>query len=198
MKPAKEEQRPFVTDIQELRRRAREHMEQGAVTSGYKADRETVIRVLNEVLATELVCVLRYKRHYYMASGIHAQSVAQEFLEHANEEQSHADLAAERIVQLGGAPNLNPEGLATRSHSQYIDGTSLLEMIREDLVAERIAVESYNEIIRYLGDDDPTTRTMMEKIIANEEEHAEDMKTLLESIGKTSSSPVIPKEASSS
>ena len=198
MKPAKEEQRPFVTDIQELRRRAREHMEQGAVTSGYKADRETVIRVLNEVLATELVCVLRYKRHYYMASGIHAQSVAQEFLEHANEEQGHADLAAERIVQLGGAPNLNPEGLATRSHSQYIDGTSLLEMIREDLVAERIAVESYNEIIRYLGDDDPTTRTMMEKIMANEEEHAEDMKTLLESIGKTSSSPVIPKEASSS
>jgi bacterioferritin len=184
MKPAKEEQRPFVTDIQELRRRAREHMEQGAVTSGYKADRETVIRVLNEVLATELVCVLRYKRHYYMASGIHAQSVAQEFLEHANEEQSHAELAAERIVQLGGAPNLNPEGLATRSHSQYIDGTSLLEMIREDLVAERIAVESYNEIIRYLGDDDPTTRTMMEKIMANEEEHAEDMKTLLESIGK--------------
>jgi len=184
MKPAKEEQRPFVTDIQELRRRAREHMEQGAVTSGYKADRETVIRVLNEVLATELVCVLRYKRHYYMASGIHAQSVAQEFLEHANEEQGHADLAAERIVQLGGAPNLNPEGLATRSHSQYIEGTSLLEMIREDLVAERIAVESYNEIIRYLGDDDPTTRTMMEKIMANEEEHAEDMKTLLESIGK--------------
>lgn len=183
-KPAKEEQRPFVTDIQELRRRAREHMEQGAVTSGYKADRETVIRVLNEVLATELVCVLRYKRHYYMASGIHAQSVAQEFLEHANEEQGHADLAAERIVQLGGAPNLNPEGLATRSHSQYIEGTSLLEMIREDLVAERIAVESYNEIIRYLGDDDPTTRTMMEKIMANEEEHAEDMKTLLESIGR--------------
>lgn len=183
-KPAKEEQRPFVTDVQELRRRAREHMEQGAVTSGYKADRETVIRVLNEVLATELVCVLRYKRHYYMASGIHAQSVAQEFLEHANEEQGHADLAAERIVQLGGAPNLNPEGLATRSHSQYIEGTSLLEMIREDLVAERIAVESYNEIIRYLGEDDPTTRTMMEKIMANEEEHAEDMKTLLESLGK--------------
>ncbi|HLJ15372.1 MAG TPA: ferritin-like domain-containing protein [Bryobacteraceae bacterium] len=182
-KPHKE-QRPFVTDVQELRRRARAHMEQGAVTSGYKAGRETVIRVLNEVLATELVCVLRYKRHYYMASGIHAQSVTQEFLEHATEEQGHADLAAERIVQLGGAPNLNPEGLATRSHSQYIEGTSLLEMIREDLVAERIAVESYNEIIRYLGDDDPTSRTMMEKIMANEEEHAEDMKTLLESLGQ--------------
>src|SRR5579872_6637485 len=119
-----------------------------------------------------------------MAAGIHAQPVAQEFLEHATDEQGHADLAAERIVQLGGAPNLNPEGLATRSHSQYIEGTSLLDMIREDLVAERIAVESYNEIIRYLGDDDPTTRTMMERIMANEEEHAEDMKTLLESLGK--------------
>jgi bacterioferritin len=183
-KSAKEESRPFVTDIQELRRRARHHIEHGAVTDGYRADRETVIRVLNEVLATELVCVLRYKRHYYMAAGIHAQPVAQEFLEHANEEQGHADLAAERIVQLGGAPNLNPEGLATRSHSEYIEGTSLLDMIREDLVAERIAVESYNEIIRYLGDDDPTTRTMMERIMANEEEHAEDMKTLLESLGK--------------
>jgi bacterioferritin len=183
-KSAKEESRPFVTDIQELRRRARHHIEHGAVTDGYKADRETVIRVLNEVLATELVCVLRYKRHYYMATGIHAQPVAQEFLEHADEEQGHADLAAERIVQLGGAPNLNPEGLATRSHSEYIEGTSVLDMIREDLVAERIAVESYNEIIRYLGDDDPTTRTMMERIMANEEEHAEDMKTLLESLGK--------------
>jgi len=183
-KSAKEESRPFVTDIQELRRRARHHIEHGAVTDGYRADRETVIRVLNEVLATELVCVLRYKRHYYMAAGIHAQPVAQEFLEHANEEQGHADLAAERIVQLGGAPNLNPEGLATRSHSEYIEGTSLLDMIREDLVAERIAVEPYNEIIRYLGDDDPTTRTMMERIMANEEEHAEDMKTLLESLGK--------------
>jgi len=183
-KSAKEESRPFVTDIQELRRRARHHIEHGAVTDGYRADRETVIRVLNEVLATELVCVLRYKRHYYMAAGIHAQPVAQEFLEHANEEQGHADLAAERIVQLGGAPNLNPEGLATRSHSEYIEGTSLLDMIREELVAERIAVESYNEIIRYLGDDDPTTRTMMERIMANEEEHAEDMKMLLESLGK--------------
>jgi bacterioferritin len=149
-----------------------------------RADREAVIRVLNDVLATGLVCVLRYKRHYYMASGIHAQPVAQEFPEHANEEQGHADLAAERIVQLGGAPNLNPEGLATRSHSQYIEGTSLLDMIREDLVSERIAVEAYNEIIRYLGDDDPTTRTMMERIMANEEEHAEDMKTLLESLAK--------------
>jgi bacterioferritin len=159
-------------------------MDQGAVTSGYKADRETVIRILNEVLATELVCILRYKRHFYMASGIHSQSVAQKFLENANEEQGHADLAAERIVQLGGAPNFDPAGLATRSHSEYAEGASLLEMIREDLVAERIAVESYTEIIRYLGDDDPTTRTMMEKIMGNEEEHAEEMKTLLESLGK--------------
>ena len=181
---AKEEHRPFVTDIQELRRRARAHMEEGAVTSAYTADRETVIRILNEVLATEIVCVLRYKRHYYMASGIHAQAVAEEFLEHAKEEQGHADIVAERITQLDGEPNFNPEGLATRSHSQYVAGASLLDMVREDLVAERIAVESYNEIIRYLGDDDPTTRRAMEKILAKEEEHADDMKKILETLGR--------------
>ena len=166
----KDGHRPFVTDIQELRRRARDHMEMGAVTTGYKADRETVIRILNEVLATEIVCVLRYKRHYYMATGIHAQAVAEEFLEHAKEEQDHADIAAERIVQLGGEPNFNPEGLATRSHSQYVAGASLLDMVREDLVAERIAVESYNEIIRYLGDDDPTTRIAMEQLLAEDQQ----------------------------
>jgi bacterioferritin len=182
--PAQAKNQPFVSDIQELRRRAREHMEQGAVTSAYKADRETVIRILNEVLATEIVCVLRYKRHYYMATGIHAQAVAAEFLEHANEEQSHADIAAERITQLGGEPNFNPEGLSTRSHSQYAEGKSLLDMVREDLVAERIAVESYSEIIRYLGDDDPTTRREMEKILGKEEEHADDMKKLLENLSK--------------
>jgi bacterioferritin len=182
--PAKEVHQPFVTDIQELRRRAREHMERGAVTTAYKADRETVIRILNEVLATEIVCVLRYRRHYYMATGIHAQAVAQEFLEHANEEQEHADIAAERINQLGGAPNFNPEGMATRSHSQYVEGKTLLDMVREDLVAERIAVESYNEIIRYLGDDDPTTRIAMEKILSKEEEHADDMKKLLDTLSK--------------
>ena len=182
--PVREEKRPFVSDIQELRRRAREHMEQGAVTSSYSANRETVIRILNEVLATEIVCVLRYKRHYYMATGIHAQAVAAEFLEHANEEQSHADIAAERITQLGGEPNFDPEGLATRSHSQYVAGGSLLDMVREDLVAERIAVESYTEIIRYLGDDDPTTRIAMEKIMAKEEEHADDMKKLLDTLSK--------------
>jgi len=139
----KEADQPFLSDIKELRKRAREHMENGAVTSAYKADRKTVIRILNEVLATEIVCVLRYKRHYYMATGIHAQAVAKEFQEHAEEEQSHADIAAERITQLGGEPNFNPEGLATRSHSQYVEGNTLLEMVREDLVAERIAVESY-------------------------------------------------------
>jgi bacterioferritin len=182
--PVKEAHQPFVSDIQELRRRAREHMEKGAITDAYKADRETVIRILNEVLATEIVCVLRYKRHYYMATGIHAQAVAEEFLEHAKEEQEHADVAAERITQLGGEPNFNPEGLNARSHSQYVEGKSLLDMVREDLVAERIAVESYSEIIRYLGDDDPTTRRAMEKILGKEEEHADDMKKLLETLSK--------------
>ena len=182
--PATKLQRPFVSDIRELRKRARQHMQQGAVTSGYAADRETVIRILNEVLATEIVCVLRYKRHYYMATGIHAQAVAAEFLEHAKEEQTHADIAAERITQLGGEPNFNPEGLATRSHSEYVEGKSLLDMVREDLVAERIAVESYGEIIRYLGNDDPTTRIAMEAIMSKEEEHADDMKKLLETLGE--------------
>jgi len=158
-------------------------MEMGAVTSAYKADREKVISILNEVLATEIVCVLRYKRHYYMASGIHAQAVADEFLEHAKEEQEHADIVAERITQLGGEPDFNPEGLAMKSHSQYVEGKSLLDMVREDLVAERIAVESYSEIIRYLGDDDPTTRLAMEQIMSKEEEHADDMKNLLERLG---------------
>src|SRR6476620_4304759 len=136
----------FLSDIKAIRRRARQHIEQGPVTEGYKADRTKVIAVLNEVLATELVCVLRYKRHYYMASGINAEPVAQEFLQHANEEQVHADQVAQRITQLQGEPNFNPEGLATRSHSEYVEGGSLLEMIREDLVAERIAIESYSEI----------------------------------------------------
>ena len=177
--------RPFLTDVEELRRRARKHMELGAVTDSYKADRETVIKILNEVLATELVCVLRYKRHYYMATGIHAQSVAKEFLEHAKEEQGHADVAAERITQLGGEPDFNPDSLTRRSHSEYVEGQSLLDMVREDLVAERIAVESYNEIIRYLGDDDPTTRIAIEKILAKEEEHADDMKKILDTLSKT-------------
>src|SRR5437016_13125135 len=182
--PAKEQHQPFVSDIQELRRRAREHMEQGAVTSSYRADRETVIRILNEALATELVCVLRYKRHYYMASGIHAQAVAAEFLEHASEEQTHADLIAERINQLGGEPDLNPEGLLTRSHSEYVEGDDLVDMIKEDLVAERIAIDSYSEMIRYIAEDDPTTRRMLEGILATEEEHAEDLRILIDALGK--------------
>jgi bacterioferritin len=173
---------PFLTDVKTLRERARQHMEEGAVTPGYSADREKVVKVLNDVLATEIVCNLRYRRHYFMASGIHAQVAAEEFLQHANEEQGHADQAAERIVQLGGEPNFSPDGLLTRSHAEYIEGSSLTEMIQEDLVAERIAIDSYREIIRYLGNDDPTTRRMMEGILAVEEEHADDLVNLLEKI----------------
>jgi len=173
----------FLSDVKTLRERARKHIEQGAVTPGYGADRETVVRILNEALATEIVCVLRYKRHYYMATGINAQSVAQEFLQHANEEQAHADQIAGRIVQLGGEPNLSPEGLLSRSHSEYVEGSDLVEMIKEDLVAERIAIDSYREMIAYLGHDDPTTRRMLEGILAMEEEHANDLVSLLEELG---------------
>ena len=185
--PSRDLKKPFLSDIQEIRR-ARQHIEQGAVTENYKADLETSIRVLNEALATEIVCVLRYKRHHYMASGIHAQSVAAEFLEHANEEQGHADRIAERIIQLNGAPDFSPDGLLTRSHSEYVEGETLIDMIKEDLVAQRIAIESYSEIIRYFGDKDPTSRRLMEEILANEEEHAEDMKTLIETLGASTRS----------
>ncbi len=174
----------FVSDINEIRRRARQHIEDGAVTDSYQADRVTVVRVLNEALATELVCVLRYKRHYFMATGIHAQAAADEFLEHAREEQEHADMIAERITQLDGAPDFNPDVLSKRSHSQYVEGTSLVDMIREDLVAERIAIDSYSQIIRYLGEKDPTSRRVMEEILAKEEEHADDLKTLIESVAE--------------
>jgi bacterioferritin len=184
MQPTVHKKGRFLSDIEEIRRRARQSIEQGAVTDNYKADAEAVVKILNEALATEIVCVLRYKNHHYMASGIHSQAVAQEFLEHANEEQTHADSIAERIIQLNGKPNLNPEGLLTRSHSEYVEGETLTDMIREDLVAERIAIDSYSEIIRYLGDKDPTSRRLMEEILAKEEEHADDMKTLLERIGK--------------
>ena len=169
----------FLSDIKTLRERARKHIENGAVTEGYKADREKVVKILNEALATEIVCVLRYKRHHYMAVGIHAEAVAAEFLEHANEEQQHADQIAERITQLGGDPDFNPAGLLSRSHSEYVEGTTLKDMIKEDLVAERIAIESYGEIVRYLGDKDSTTRRLMEEILAKEEEHANDMADLL-------------------
>jgi bacterioferritin len=184
METKKKDKNLFLSDITEIRRRARQHIEDGAVTDSYKGDRKVVLRVLNEALATEIVCVLRYKRHHYMAKGIHSQAVAEEFLEHAAEEQEHADLIAERITQLDGEPNFNPEGLLTRSHSEYVEGETLVDMIREDLIAERIAVESYSEIIRYLADNDPTSRRMMESILAKEEEHAEDMKTLLETIAR--------------
>lgn len=170
---------PFLTDIKTIRERARQHIERGAVTEGYRADRENVINLLNEALATEIVCTLRYKRHYYMAEGLNAEAAAAEFLEHATQEQEHADEIALRIVQLGGAPNFSPEGLATRSHAEYVEGQSLTEMIREDLVAERIAIDTYREIIEWLGNDDPTTRRMLEGILAVEEEHADDLVGLL-------------------
>src|SRR6478672_11991248 len=159
---------PFLSDIQEIRRRARQSIESGAVTEGYKADVDTVVRLLNEALATEIVCVLRYKNHYYMASGIHSQAVADEFLEHSKEEQEHADRLAQRIIQLNGKPNFSPQGLLTRSHSEYVEGDTLTDMIREDLVAERIAIDSYREMVNYLGNDDPTSRRMIEGILAVE------------------------------
>ncbi|MDG0024871.1 ferritin-like domain-containing protein [Trinickia sp. Y13] len=170
---------PFLSDVQAIRKRAREHMEEGAVTAGYQADRTTVLKLLNDALATELVCTLRYRRHYFMAKGIQSKSVADEFLQHSNEEQGHADQLAERIVQLGGEPNFSPEGLLARSHAEYVEGTSLVDMIKEDLVAERVAIDSYREIIQYLGEKDPTSRRVMESILAVEEEHADDMADLL-------------------
>ena len=179
---AKGGSQPFLTDVQTLRQRARQHMDQGAITASYGADRDTVVKVLNEALATELVCVLRYKRHYYMAQGIHSESVKAEFLEHANEEQVHADQISERIVQLGGEPDLNPDSLTARSHAQYVEGTSLVDMIREDLVAERIAIDSYREIAQWLTGKDPTTRRIMEEILAKEEEHADDLSSLLQGL----------------
>lgn len=172
----------FKTDLEAIRRRARDRMHEGAVTGAYLADRAQVISVLQEVLATELVCVLRYKNHYFMASGIHAAPVAAEFLEHATEEQAHADAVAKRITELGGNPNFDPTGLATRSHAQYRETRTLEEMIIEDLVAERVAIETYAEIVRWLGNDDPTTRRLMEGLLAVEEEHADDLSNLLASI----------------
>jgi bacterioferritin len=165
--------KPFLTDIKTLRDRARQHIEQGAVTPGYKADRDTVVKLLNEALATEIVCTLRYKRHYFMASGIHAQA----------EEQGHADQISQRIVQLGGAPDLSPESLTTRSHAEYVEGETLLDMIKEDLVAERIAIDSYREMAHYMGENDSTSRRLMEEILAVEEEHADDLVTLLQELG---------------
>ena len=170
---------PFLTDVATLRERARKHMDAGAVTANYGADPNVVVKVLNEALATEIVCVLRYKRHYFMAQGIASDSVKQEFAEHATEEQEHADRIAERIVQLGGEPDLNPATLTARSHAEYVEGKSLVDMLREDLVAERIAIESYREIAEWLHGKDSTTKRMIEEILAVEEEHADDINSLL-------------------
>jgi bacterioferritin len=175
---------PFLTDMKTLRNRARQHIADGAVTQGYRGDTKTAVRVLNAALATELVCVLRYKRHYFMARGIHSGTVAAEFREHAGEEQEHADRIAERIVQLGGAPDFAPDGLSARSHSEYVEGRTLVDMIKEDLVAERIAIDSYREMIVYFSVFDPTTRKMLEEITATEEEHADDLADLLQNLPK--------------
>jgi bacterioferritin len=168
-----------LSSIATLRVRARKHIEAGAVTAGYAADRETVLRLLNEALATEIVCTLRYRRHYFMADGVQAEAVKAEFLTHAHEEQAHADLIAARIVQLDGEPNFDPRGLAERSHAEYVAGDSLDDMIREDLVAERVAIDSYKEMLTYIGPHDPTTKRMLEEILAKEEEHAEDLSSML-------------------
>lgn len=189
-------EKPFLTDIKTIRQRARQHIEDGAVTAGYGADRDAVLRVLNEALATEIVCTLRYKRHYFMASGLNAENAAAEFLEHATQEQEHADQIAGRITQLGGAPNFSPEGLLVRSHAEYVEGESLAEMIREDLVAERIAIDTYREIIAWLGNDDPTTRRMLEEILAVEEEHADDLVGLIEKTGAKIEKITAKKKAS--
>lgn len=165
-----------------LRRVAQTHLEQGAVTAGYSADRTAVLQKLNAALATELVCVLRYRRHYFMAKGIHAKGVAAEFLAHSNEELGHADRLAARIVQLGGEPNFAPDELTTHSHAQYVAGNSLEDMIREDLVAERIAIDSYRDLVKFLNHDDPTTSDMVKAILAVEEEHANDLADLLEDL----------------
>jgi bacterioferritin len=176
--------KPFLTDVKTIRARARQHIQQGAVTAGYRADRATVIKLLNEALATEIVCVLRYRRHHFMAEGMNADPVAAEFLTHANEEQQHADQIATRIVQLNGEPNFSPEGLLSRSHAEYVEGTDLVDMIKEDLVAERVAIDSYREMIEYIGDKDTTTKRMLEGILAMEEEHADDLVGLLADLAK--------------
>lgn len=169
----------FISDMNLIRERARQHMEKGALTEGYRADNEKIIELLNQVLATEIVCTLRYKNHYFLASGIHSDAVAQEFLEHAEEEQEHADMVSRRIVQLNGTPNWSPDGILTRSHAEYVAGITMEQMIKENLVAERIAIDTYREMILYIGEDDPTTRRLLEEILAQEEEHADDLANLL-------------------
>ena len=187
----------FISDISKIRDRARAQIDDGAVTAGYKADREQVIKVLNEVLATEIVCMLRYKRHYFTVDGIFSDSIRAEFLEHANEEQQHADMVAARIVQLNGEPDFEPKNLATRSHAQYAEGDDAVSMIREDLVAERIAIETYTEIARWLGEDDPTSRRLIEQILEKEEEHAEDLVTLLARLPEEQKKPGVQRQPKS-
>ncbi|MFE9252986.1 bacterioferritin [Streptomyces sp. NPDC007088] len=179
----------FLTDIQTIRERARQQIDKGPITEAYGADLSRVLQVLNEALATEIVCVLRYKRHYYTATGMNSEPVAAEFLEHAGEEQEHADKLAERIVQLGGEPDFNPDTLTGRAHAEYDESLDLVRMVEEDLVAERIAIDSYTEIIQWLGDKDPTTRRVFEDLLAQEEEHADDMRGLLERIPKEKPGP---------
>ncbi|HVW70038.1 MAG TPA: ferritin-like domain-containing protein [Steroidobacteraceae bacterium] len=179
-----------LTQIEKIRERARRHITEGAVTEDYKLDRKQVITILNEALATELVCVLRYRFHYFMATGIHSQAAKTEFKEHADEEQEHANRLAERIKQLGGKPEMNPAVLTEHSHSEYKEGSSLTDMIREDLIAERIAIETYREIVRFFGDRDPTSRILMEDILAKEEEHADDMSDLLFAVDPQSGEPI--------
>ena len=171
-----------LTDVATLRSQARKHLERGAVTAGYGADRDQVLRLLNEALATEIVCMLRYRRHHFMARGIHGQSVGAEFLVHSNEEQGHADQLAARIVQLGGEPDFAPDSLSQRSHAEYVAGDTLAQMIQENLVAERIAIDSYRGMVRYLGDQDPTTSDLLKQILAVEEEHADELADLLEGV----------------
>src|SRR5499426_3371149 len=169
----------FVADMTEIRRKARQHLDEGAVTQNYKGKVEDSIALLNHAVATEIVCILRYKFHAICAAGISSEAVKEEFAQHATDEEQHLDLLAERINQLGGKPNLNPEGITSRAASQYVEGDNLVEMIKEDLVAERVAIETYRDMVRYFGEKDPTTRLLMERILAQEEEHANDMHDLL-------------------
>ena len=172
----------FVLDMDRIRADARHGMAQGPVTEAYGKETSYVTDVLNDVLASELVCVLRYKRHYYTAQGVHGPTVAAEFLEHANDEQRHADQVAERIVQLGGEPDFDPAVLLQRSHSRYVAGGTLREMVQEDLIGERIVISTYAEIIRWLGDADPTTRRLMERLLTEEESHADDLRSLMQQL----------------
>ena len=183
-----------VKNVQEIRDRARQRISEGALTDDYTLDRDQAVAVLNEALATELVCVLRYKYHYFMATGIHSQSAKEEFLEHAKEEQEHADEIAERIKQLGGKPEMNPEGLTGRSHSEFKEGTSVTDMLKEDLIAERIAIESYREMIQFFGEKDSTTRRMLEGILAVEEEHADDLADLLFAQSESGTRPLYSED----